>query len=487
MVASIDEYYIGIVEKLVSMPAETEWLEYKLNNWKPETIGEYISALSNSAAIYGKEKAYMLWGIDDKTHRIIGTKISWQNQKIGNSDLETWLNQMLSPKIDFKFIDVNTSCGKVVLLEIQKAVSRPTCFQNRDYIRHGSTKRFLSDFPEKERKLWLSFENKPYELSITKENLNSSEITELLDCASFYTLMKLPLPSTRKAIMHDMTDYEFIKVMDNGNYKITNMGALLFAKNLNKFDNLKRKAVRVIRYKGKSRINAISEEIFYSGYAIAFSNICNYIKTLLQQREEINGSLRENYIMFPINGIREMIGNTIIHQDLTAHGSGPIIEVFDTRIEASNPGSLLVDVNRIIDTAPHSRNENIASFLRIINICEERGSGFDRMEAGMSELKIPAPKVETAEDFCRTKLYWYSSLKEWPKEEIIRTCYLHTCYCYVNEITVNNSVMRKRFDISEENKSIVSRIMKNTIDAGLIKLVDENAGPKARRYIPYWA
>ena len=172
---------------------------------------------------------------------------------------------------------------------------------------------------------------------------------------------------------------------------------------------------------------------------------------------------------------------------MRVHGSGPILEVFDTRVEASNPGSLMVDVNRIIDTAPHSRNEAMAAFLRIVRICEERGSGFDRMEEGMCDLKIPAPKVETGEDFSRTKLYWHASLNEWTKEEKIRTCYIYTCYCYVNEIEVSNAVLRERFGVEEKNKAIISRIIKDTVDAGMIKLADENAAPKMRRYIPYWA
>lgn len=191
--------------------------------------------------------------------------------------------------------------------------------------------------------------------------------------------------------------------------------------------------------------------------------------------------------MFPKKAVREMLGNIMIHQDLTAHGSGPMMEVFDTRVESSNPGNLLVEVNRIIDTAPHSRNENMASFLRIVHICEERGSGFDRMEEGMRELRIPAPKVETADDFCRTKLYWYKSLNEWSKEEKIRTCYLATCYFYVNEIEVSNAVLRDRFGVEERNKATVSRIIKDTVDAGFIKLSDPNSAPKLRRYVPYWA
>ena len=238
---------------------------------------------------------------------------------------------------------------------------------------------------------------------------------------------------------------------------------------------------------GNGKTNAIREQVFTKGYAIQFDDITDYIMTLIPQEEEIEGGLRKEHIMFPRKAVREMLGNMLIHQDLTAHGSGPMIEVFDTRVEASNPGNLLVDINRIIDTAPHSRNEKMASFLRMVRICEERGSGFDRMEEGMGELKIPAPKVETGDDFARTKLYWYNNLTEWSKEDKIRTCYLYTCYCYVNEIEVSNSVLRERFGVDEKNKAIISRIIKETKESGYIKLSDENAAPKMRRYIPYWA
>lgn len=481
------EYYISLIKKLCNLPRETEWLEFKMNNDEPDLIGEYISALSNSAAINEKETAYILWGIDDDSHEIEGTDFGPKEKKVGNEELENWLMRLLKPRVDFKFTEVITDKGKVVVMEIPSAVNKPTSFKDMEYIRVGSYKKKLKDYPEKERKLWLSFEHKPFELRIAMENVAASKVTELLDCAAYYTMMKLPLPSNRELIIHNMVDEQFIKEMDNGNYAITNMGALLLAKDLNKFHNLKRKAVRVIRYKGNGRVNAVREKVFSKGYAIQFEDITDYIMTILPQEEEIDGGRREEHIMFPRKAIREMLGNVIIHQDLTAHGSGPMMEVFDTRVESSNPGNLLVDVNRIIDTAPHSRNENMASFLRIVRVCEERGSGFDRIEEGMSELFIPAPKVETGEDFARIKLYWYDSLSAWSKEDKIRTCYLYTCYCYVNEIEVANAVLRERFNVDEKNKSMVSRIIKDTIDAGYIKLADENAAPKMRRYIPYWA
>lgn len=481
------EYYISLVERLHHFSEEAEWLEFKVNNIKYDMIGEYISALSNSATICEKEKAYLLWGIDDKTHKIIGTKFSPSTEKNGNEDLESWLMRLLNPRVDFKFTEVFIEDKKIVLLEIPQAVNRPTSFMGEEYIRIGSYKKKLKDYPEKERKLWLSFEQKPFELRIAMENVDEAAVTELLDCASYYKLQKLPLPSNRELMIHNMLDEQFIKQMDNGNYAITNMGALLFANDLSDFSHLKRKAIRVIKYKGSSKTNAIREQVFTKGYAIQFDAVTDYAMSLIPQEEEIEGGRRKEHIMFPRKAVREMIGNMIIHQDLTTHGNGPILEVFDKKIEASNPGSLLVEVNRIIDTAPHSRNENIASFLRIIGICEERGSGFDRIEEGMNELKIPTPKVETGEDFTRTKLYWYSDLKEWSKEDRIRTCYLYTCYCYINDIEVSNTILRERFGVGESRKSFISKIINTTLEAGYIKLADKNAAIKMRRYIPYWA
>lgn len=284
-----------------------------------------------------------------------------------------------------------------------------------------------------------------------------------------------------------MLDEEFIRKNDIGNYIITNLGALLFAKNLNNFRHLKRKAIRVVQYNGTGRIQADREKVFEQGYAICFSDICDYINTLIPQSEEIGSGYRKEHIMFPPKAIREMVSNLIIHQQLDVRGAGPMVEIFSTRVETSNPGNLLVDVNRIIDTAPHSRNEAMASFLRIIRVCEERGSGFDRMEEGLGELKIPAPKVETGDNFTRTKLYWYPELSAWEKEDKIRTCYLATCYNYVNDVSVSNAVLRNRFGVEVKNKAIISRIIKDTVEAGLIKLSDKNAAPKMRRYIPYWA
>lgn len=299
MITGQQDYYISLIERLRRLPAETEWLEYKSNNTDPQMIGEYISAISNSAALERRKKGYLLWGIDDTTHKISGTDFCPGTAKKGNQELENWLVGLSNPRLNIQFIEVYVKNKKVVILEIPMASVKPAAFAGEEYIRIGSYKKKLKDFPEKERALWQLFETTPYEMRTAIENVTEEEVTQLLDCAAYYTLMKLPLPSNRSGMMHNMKDEEFIREMDNGQYAITNMGALLFAKDLNKFSHLKRKAVRVIQYKGTGRTNAIREQVFTQGYAICFDEICRYIDTLIQQEEEIHIGLRQIHRMFP--------------------------------------------------------------------------------------------------------------------------------------------------------------------------------------------
>lgn len=481
------QYYISLINELRKLPSETEWVEFKVNNDEPALIGEYLSAISNSAALHERDCGYVLYGIDNDAHAIVGTAFQPKLAKVGNEELENWLLTQLTPRIDFRFFDVDLPEGHVALIEIPAAKTQPSAFKCTEYIRVGSYKKKLKDYPEKERKLWRIFEIRPFETMPAKENVDAGTVTQILDTGTFYTLMGLPIPSTRDGVMHDFQEYGFIKRMDNGNYEITNMGALLFARDFKQFDYLQNKAIRVIRYKGSGKTHAIRDQFFTKGYAIAFDEIVTYIMGMLPQEETIETALRQEFIMFPEKAVREILGNLMIHQDMTARGQSLMVEIFDERIEATNPGKLLVDVDRIIDTAPHARNEKMANFLRLVHICEARGSGFDRMEEGMRDWKIPAPKVETTDDFCRTMLYWHPSLSQWSKEEKIRTCYIYVCYCYVNGIEVSNSILRERFGISEANKAMASRIIKDAVTAGKIKLADPFAAVKLRKYIPYWA
>ena len=147
-----------LVRELRTLPGETECVEFKVNTHKPQDIGEYVSALANSAALAGQPHAYVVWGISDRNHAVVGTRFRPRTEKVGNAELEIWLLQSLEPKINFRFFEVFIDGHTVVLLEIERARHQPVEFKGRRYIRVGSNKRKLKDFPEKERALWRVFD-----------------------------------------------------------------------------------------------------------------------------------------------------------------------------------------------------------------------------------------------------------------------------------------------------------------------------------------
>ena len=93
---------VEIINALRAYDSEREWFEFKGNWYKPDELGEYISALSNSAAYEGKKQAYFVWGVDDATHEIKGTGFNY-NQDVKNEPLKHYLARQLSPDVNFTF------------------------------------------------------------------------------------------------------------------------------------------------------------------------------------------------------------------------------------------------------------------------------------------------------------------------------------------------------------------------------------------------
>jgi predicted HTH transcriptional regulator len=261
-------YLADLVRELCALPRETEWVEFKANDAEPEAIGQYISALGNSAALVGKAFAYLVWGVSNDDHSIVGTDFEPHEARMGNEELESWLLRLLEPKIDFRFFTV---------------------------------------------------------------------------------------------------------------------------------------------------------------------------------------------------------------------------EIFDDRIEITNPGEPLVDTQRFVDTPPRSRNEALASLMRRFRVCEERGSGIDKVVSQVELFQLPAPLFESPEGFTRTVLFAHKALSAMDKADRVRACYLHACLCFVTRREMTNTSLRERFGVEEQNRSTVSRLIREAVEAGVIVPADPDAAPKLMRYLPFWA
>jgi hypothetical protein len=144
-------YLVSLVHELCALPSETEWVEFKVNHAEPQTIGSYISGLANAAALVGKAFAYLVWGVRDEDHALVGTMFDPCLVRVGNEELESWLLRLLEPKIDFRFFRVMVESRSMVLLEVARATRHPVCFQGQEFVRIGSYKKRLKEFSEKER------------------------------------------------------------------------------------------------------------------------------------------------------------------------------------------------------------------------------------------------------------------------------------------------------------------------------------------------
>ncbi len=481
------DYCLGLVHELRTLPHETEWVEFKVNNSEPQAIGEYISALANTAALHGKTHAYILWGIENGTHDVVGTSFSPATKKKGNEPLETWLLRLLEPHVAFRFHEVMVSEQRVILLEVNPATQQPVAFSGVEFIRVGSTKKKLRDYPEKERALWQVSNTVRFEDGVAAGRMNVEDVLLELDYPAYFALLNVPLPDGHAAILDALQRDRLIRPCEAGDFDVMNLGAILFAKRLGNFTGLKRKAARVIQYRGTGRMETIKEQEGSRGYASGFEGLVDYINAALPANEVVGQALRKTVPMYPEVAVRELVANALIHQDFLVTGAGPTVDIFDDRIEITNPGQPLMDTQRFVDTPPRSRNETLASLMRRFGICEERGSGIDKVVFQSEVYQLPAPLFEAPEGFTRAVLFAPKALASMDKTERVRACYLHACLKRVMQDYLTNASLRDRFGIKANNRAMVSRYIREAVGAGMIKPFDEDAGRKMMKYIPFWA
>ncbi len=165
-----------------------------------------------------------------------------------------------------------------------------------------------------------------------------------------------------------------------------------------------------------------------------------------------------------------------------------MIEIFSDRIEITNPGVPLIQTDRFLDTPPKSRNEDLASFMRRIGVCEERGSGIDKVVLQTELYQLPAPIFETVGENTRIVLFGHRPYGDMDRKERVRAAYHHACLRFVQREYLTNSSLRERFGIEKENSAMISRVIKDALEDHAIKPVDpESDSRKHARYQPFWA
>ncbi len=478
---------IDLIDDLLNHNSELPWLEFKKNNADHNVIGKLCSAISNSARLDDRDFGYLLWGVDDITHQIIGTNFDPHNTKIGNQPLQFWLVQKLKPNIAFNFKIVPHPNGRIVILEIPATTSAPIEFDNIAYVRIGSTTPKLIDYDAYYKRLIDCLRPYTWEHGVAKPYVTADVVLNLLDYANYFRLTKQPLPEQSNGKLEKLEADRLITKDVGQKWNITNLGAILFANDLNNFDSsLARKGVRLIVYNGKNKASQVTHRYDgQKGYACEFERIIDYINNLLPINEHIGNALREEQPLFPKIAIRELIANALIHQDMTVTGAGPQIELVENRIEIVNPGKPLIKADRMIDLPPKSRNEALASLMRRMGFCEEQGSGLDKVIYAVETFQLPPPLFCENDASMQVILYGPRVFANMTLDERIRACYQHAVLKHLSGERMKNSTLCVRFDIEKHNAAQATKVINQALKIGLIKPADPEHARSG--YIPFWA
>ena len=322
------------------------------------------------------------------------------------------------------------------------------------------------------------------EQEVAKAALSNSDIAGLLDIQTYFDDIGLPQPETTQAVVEKFVSEKLAKATGK-QYGITNLGALLFAKDLRQFEGLENKAIRVLQYESTNNSVAKVDRYFYKGYASGFSELVNFVYALLPAKEYLENGIRRRLLAYPETAVRELVANAIVHQNF--YHQGPIhIEIFSDRLEVTNPGQPLIEPDRFIDEY-QSRNEKLADLMRRLGICERRGSGFDKVVGASEQQQLPPVEVLVAPKHTRVILFSKKAFDELSREERIEACYQHTCVNYTARQSTTNESLRERFGLPPSKSSTVSNIIRAAKKANRIKDKDPNMARKNARYVPFWA
>lgn len=463
------------LQRLIDARSEDEHLEFKeaKSSYEFENLVDYCVALANEGG------GHIVFGVTNNPPRqVVGTRAFTEPERT-----VAGIHQRIHLKVGWR--EFLHEKGRVLVFKIpSRPKGHPIHYNGRYLMRAGED---LVPMSPDQLKAILDEGKDEFCALPARSGCTEEHVVGLLDVGAYFDLIERPFPSTRKEALDTFTQKGFLKEA-NGTYVITNLGALLFAKKIQDFEHLARKAVRVIVYDGpsKAKVKNGKDVVGTRGYASGFQDLISFILNQLPANEAIATAIRKTTYAYPEKAIREIVGNAIVHQDLNERGTGVTVEIFDDRIEITNPGIPMLATDRFIDENL-SRNEKFARTLRQLGVCEERGHGMDAVVTSIEVFQLPPYAIRLGSRHTTVILSRYKPLKKLSRDDRSRAVYQHCCLRYVDNKETNNESIRERFKIDKKNSAMATRILNEAVRANMIKPANPDAANKFMRYVPYWA
>jgi len=392
-----DKQLEKLLNDLVFLPVETNWVEFKKGKGSitNEQIGEYISAMSNGATIANKPFGYLVWGVQDAPHRIIGTNFSFINAKEGNQDLELWLRNLLHPKVKFEIYEFMYNGLNILLLRIPAARGEPTNFKKKPHIRIGSNKTDLRNFPEYIRMIYNSLDD--WSAGIVDDASHNDLDPKAVKLAR----NKFAERNTRSSYADQIDGWDDITFLDkakitiNGN--ITNTAIILLGKEESAHYILP--SLAEITWKLEAEEKAY--EHFGPPMLLNTTSVLQQIRNVKYKFFPDNELLSTTVDKYDTRTILEAIHNCIAHQDYSFNSRIIVTEKVDKLI-FSNAGSFFEghpeDYTEGDKTPERYRNSWLAQAMVNLGMIDRLGYGIHTMYLAQRRRFFPMPDYLLSEN-----------------------------------------------------------------------------------------
>lgn len=469
---------LDTLERWLVAPTETEHLEFKeaKQQFDSTKLLRYCAAMANEGG------GHLVLGVTDKPpRRVVGSQAFPSPTDINR--IKAYIVERLRMRVDVN--ELMHPDGRVLVFAVpSRPVGQPVDLEGAYLMRAGED--LLPMTPDQLRKI-LAEGQPDWFAKAAKTHLSPDDVIALLDTQAYFDLMKLPYPTARDGVLERLVGEGLIVASGSG-WSISNLGAILLAKRLDAFTpDLARKAPRVVIYEGANKLATREDKTGNRGYAVGFESLVDFIHSAAPRNRIVEQTVREEVKMFPKQAIRELVANALVHQDFLATGASVMIEMYVDRLEVSNPGLPPIRVERFIDEY-RSRNERLADLMRRMGICEEKGSGIDKVVSAAEIFQLPAPDFRVGEMRTTAVLFAHQDFSAMSRADRVRACYQHCCLLYVSNQRMSNQSLRERFGLPESKVAITSQVIGATKEAGLIKADDsETNSTRYARYLPFWA
>lgn len=388
---------IELVDRLRAEPSEADWFEFKETRViPPEVLGEYLSALSNAAAVARQQYGYLVLGVHDETHEVTGTHFDPHSEKVkGNQNLLFWTTRGLAPRVHLEVCEAQHPGGRVVVFEVGAAPGQPVAFYGTAHIRVGSSKTALSEHPAKQRALWHLHTDWSAEV-VRDATLDDLEPAAVQKAREQYA-EKNPRQAAQIAGWDVATFLNKAKVSRQG--QITRAALLLLGRP--ESSTLLSPAAARMSWLLKDETGG---DLDYAHFDPPF---ILQVDALLDRIRNLTLRNLPDGTLFPVEVqqydpyvLREALHNAIAHQDYGLQGRIQVVET-PSRLLITNVGSFLPgSVERVIrQDAPEEiyRNPFLAVAMVNLNMIDTQGGGIRRMFQRQRERFLPLPDYDLSQ------------------------------------------------------------------------------------------